>query len=714
MTEIKTHYRACNICEATCGLVVKYQKNKIISIKGDKNDPLSKGHICPKGVAIQDVHYDPDRLKQPVKRSKNGWQPITWDQAFAEVATNIRNIQSKYSKDAVAFYTGNPTVHNLGAMLFMPMFSKMLKTKNRYSATSLDQLPDQLASYLMFGHQLLVPVPDLDRTDCLLIIGANPVVSNGSMMTAPKVADRLKIIRKRGGVIINIDPRFTETSKICDQHIYINPATDVYLLLAMINQVFANKLETLGHLETFTSGLDEVKQLTKEYTPQAVSTITGIDATIITSLVDRFCQAKSACCYTRFGASTQKFGTLTQWLGNVLCMITANIDKEGGLMFTKPAFDILAKASKNPNRKVFGKHHSRLRKLPSFAGELPVSAMAEEIMTPGNGQIKMLIANSGNPVLSTPNSDEMDKALSKLDYMVSIDFYINESSRHANIILPPTSTLERPHYNLAFHTLAVRNTAKFTEELFKPEKDARSDMQIFVELWSRLQPSGIINKLKTWLIKRKIYKIAESGIVDLGLKNGPYPDIDIDKLKQSKHGIDLGALEPCLPDRLFTVDKQINLLPEAIKSDLKRMSDSFQQKTTANKEFDLQLIGRRDPRTNNSWMHNSYRLVKGKNRCIAHIHPNDAQTHNLTNGDIIKVSSKITSLSIPVLVTENIKTGVVSIPHGWGHVFADTEIQIAKKHAGVNINKLMDETEIDELSGNAVLAGVAIKIEKAM
>ena len=712
MNEIKTHYRACNVCEATCGLEIKYQGNKILSIKGDKEDPLSKGHICPKGVALQDVYYDPDRLKQPVKKTKYGWQKISWNEAFDEVTNNIKSIQKEHGNDAVALYFGNPTVHNMGAMMFMPMFSKMLRTKNRYSATSVDQLADQLAAYLLFGHQLLVPVPDLDRTDCLLIIGANPVVSNGSMMTAPKVAQRIKDIRKRGGQVINVDPRFTETSKISDQHIYINPAADVYLLMAMLHVVFKKNYDNLRHVKEFTHDIQDIEDLVKPYSPALVAEITGIESQIIETLVDTFCQSKSACCYPRFGASTQKFGTLTQWLGNVLNIVTGNFDREGGVMFAKPALDILAPARKHKNRKVFFFFFSRIKGSPSFAGELPVSVLADEILTEGEGQIKMLITNSGNPVISTPNGNKMDKALASLDFMVSVDFYINESSRHANIILPPTSALERSHYNMAFHTLAVQNTAKYTEPLFYPEKNQRSDMQIFVELWSRLQPTGLKNKFKTWMTKRYIYKKGEAGIIDDGLKKGPYSDLDLAKVIVSKHGIDLGALKPCMPERLFTKDKQIHLMPDEIKADIQRLTDYFRNHKP-DEEFNMQVIGRRDPRTNNSWMHNSHRMVKGKQRCVALVNSHDAKKHNLQNGDSIKVTSKVGEITLPVVITEDIKPGIISIPHGWGHVFEDIELSIAKKHAGVNINILMDETQTDELSGNAVLSGVPVKIEKA-
>lgn len=716
MSKIKTHYRACNICEATCGLVISHQDNKILSIKGDKNDPLSKGHICPKGVALQDIYYDPDRLKQPQKKTKNGWKAISWNQAFNEITSKIKSTQKEFGNDSVATYIGNPTVHNLGAMLFMPMFTRALKTKNHFSATSVDQLPDQLAAYLLFGHQLLVPVPDLDRTDCLVIIGANPVVSNGSMMTAPKVAQRLKDIQGRGGKVINVDPRFTETSKVSDQHIYINPASDVYLLLSMIHIVFEKKYDNLGHVESFTHGLESIREMVKPYNPDCVSTITGIKSEEIEKLVDTFCQSKTACCYTRFGASTQKFGGVTQWLGNIINIITGNFDKEGGVMFTKPAIDILAPARKYKSNKIFGKNHSRIRNLPSFAGELPVSVLADEILTEGEGQIKLLITNASNAVLSTPNGQKTDKALASLDYMVAVDFYINESSRHADIILPPTSSLERPHYNIVFHTLAVQNTAKYSETLFRPAANTRSDRQIFVELWSRLQPSGLSNKFKTWVTKKTIHKKQEAGIIDLGLKKGPYPNLSLKKLINSKHGIDLGALKPCMPERLFTQDKQIHLMPAEMKSDLPRVAKNLKNHTKnqiKETSFNMLLIGRRDPRTNNSWMHNSHRLTKGKNRCIALIHPKDADAHQLICGDMIEVSSDSGKVSLPIAVTHDIKQGIISIPHGWGHVFEDAELSIASKHPGVNVNILMDDNKIDEVSGNAILSGVPVKIKKA-
>ncbi|NOR19707.1 MAG: molybdopterin-dependent oxidoreductase, partial [Xanthomonadales bacterium] len=431
----QTHYIACNLCEAICGLEIKLEGGQIRSIKGDKQDPISKGHICPKAVALQDIYNDPDRLKVPIKKTEAGWQEIPWQQAYDEVTRNLKDIQHQHGKNAVAVYLGNPTVHNLDAMLFGPMFFRTLRTRNRYSATSVDQLPEQLVSLLMFGHSLLIPLPDLDRTEFHIIFGANPVVSNGSLMTAPGVTKRLKNIRERGGKLVVVDPRRTETAAIADQHLFIRPGNDVLMLLAMLQVVFDENLQSLGTVADFTRGLDEIKPLVKDYSPELVADATGVDPQSLKTLVRDFCSANSASCYGRIGVSTQQYGTLSQWLITVFNIVTGNMDMAGGTMFSKPAFEVIT-ASKS-GKKGFADDFTRVRKLPNFNGEFPVAALAEEITTEGEGQIRTLVTSAGNPVLSTPNGNQLDNALGGLDYMVSIDIYLNETTRHADIILPP-------------------------------------------------------------------------------------------------------------------------------------------------------------------------------------------------------------------------------------------------------------------------------------
>jgi len=717
----QTHYFACNLCEAICGLEIKLEGGRIKSIRGDKQDPISKGHICPKAVALQDIYYDPDRLRVPVRKTADGWQKISWKQAFDEVATQLKHIQRKHGKDAVAVYLGNPTVHNLDAMLFGPAFFRTLKTRNRYSATSVDQLPEQLVSLLMFGHDLLIPLPDLDRTDFLIVFGANPVVSNGSLMTAPGVARRLKAIRARGGKIVVVDPRRTETAAIADQHIFIQPGSDVLMLLGMLNVLFRQRLHTLGNVAAFTNGLQQIEALVQDYTPESVAKYTGIEAQQLIRLVEKFCAAETACCYGRIGVSTQEYGTLAQWLITVFNICTGNLDIAGGTMFSKPALDILAKTAARggpgKKRKGFGDKFSRLRKLPDFRGEFPVAVLAEEISTEGEGQIRALVTSAGNPVLSTPNGRQLDAAMEGLDFMVSIDFYINETTRHADIILPPLSSLERSHYDIAFQALAIRNGSRYSRAIFKRGKQQRSDAQIFMELGWRMQTTGWLGKATGWLKKEVLPRLGNAWIINKQLKQGPYyksDGLDMKKLKQNPHGIDLGPLQPCLPNRLFSVDKTIDLAPQACVDDLQRLKADMLDKQAhhTKTELDMLLIGRRDPRTNNSWFHNSHRMVKGKPRCLALIHPQDAINRNILDGETVRVKSRVGAIEILVSITDDMMPGVISIPHGWGHDMNGVQMSVATAHAGVNTNILTDDYFIDALSGNAALNGVRVSVSK--
>lgn len=567
----------------------------------------------------------------------------------------------------------------------------------------------------MFGHSLLIPLPDLDRTRFHIIFGANPVVSNGSMMTAPGVSKRLKAIRERGGQLVVVDPRRTETAIIADMHLFIRPGSDVLMLLAMLHVVFSEKLQTLGKVGSYTVGIEVIEKIVGDYSPEKVADITGIDAQTVKTLVREFCAAESASCHGRIGVSTQQFGTLTQWLITVFNIVTGNLDIPGGTQFSKPAVEILTALKKG--KKGFADKLSRVRKLPDFNGEFPVATLAEEITTPGEGQVRALVTSAGNPVLSTPNGHQLDAAMKNLEFMVSIDIYLNETSRHASIILPPTIGLERPHYDVVFQALAIRNGAKFSEPIFKAGKKQRSDLQIFTELGWRMQSANRINKVTGWFRKKLLQWLGSEWVINKKLKQGPYyksHGLNLQKLKNNPHGIDLGPMQSCLPERLFTADKTINLAPDEFIPELKKLEVFFDtdESPSTQSRFDLQLIGRRDPRTNNSWLHNSYRMVKGKNRCVAVIHPLDAERLQLFDGDTAKVSSRVGSIVIPVRVSDEMKPGVISIPHGWGHQADGIKLGIAQQHAGVNTNILTDDQHLDTLSGNAVLNGIEVSVTK--
>ncbi|HZI60536.1 MAG TPA: molybdopterin-dependent oxidoreductase [Pyrinomonadaceae bacterium] len=712
------HYRNCNLCEAICGIEITVRNGQHLDIRGDKDDPFSRGYICPKAVALQDIHFDKDRLRHPVRRTESGWEQITWDEAFAEVADNLKRIRAQHGKDSLATYLGNPGVHNYGVMLFAPGFIRSLKTRNRFSATSVDQLAHHLASHLMFGHQLLLPVPDLDRTKFFLILGANPAVSNGSMMTAPGMGRRLEEIRQRGGKVVLIDPRLNETARFVDQHLFIRPGTDVLLLLAMLQVVFAEGLRRPGPLSEFTKGVEKVANLVAEFTPERVASITGIAAEEIRSLAKAFAAADSAVCYGRIGVSTQEFGGVCQWLINVLNIVTGNLDRPGGAMFTRPAFDPVNAPKSLAPRGGFARRHTRVRKLPEFWGEFPVAALAEEILTEGAGQIRALVTVAGNPVLSTPNGRELDRAFAGLEFMASIDCYINETTRHANIILPPTSSLERSHYDIAFHVLAVRNTAKFSPPLFERVAGAKDDWEILLELQTRMSEGGLADRVKGSLMKRFL---GPERMIDLGLRFGPYgarlnpfsSGLTLRKVKNAKHGMDLGPLSPCLPGRLRTANKQIDLAPEALLGDVARVKSQLLNEPMAEVNGHLQLIGRRQLRSNNSWMHNTERLLRGKPQCTILMHPDDAAHRQLVSGQTVVVKSRVGSVEVPIEVSDEMMPGVVSIPHGWGHDRAGIQLEVAQQHSGTSINDLTDHLAIDTLCGTAAFNGTWVTVEAA-
>ena len=699
MLDNKIHYRTCNLCEAMCGLEITYKEKKVISIVGDKKDPLSKGFICPKSLALKDLYEDPDRLKTPIKRTENGWQEISWTEAFDEVEIQIKKIQEKYGNNAVATYQGNPNVHNVGSMLYGGPFLKSLKTKQKYSATSADQLPHHIASLKMFGHQMLIPIPDIERTDYLLILGANPGASNGSLLTAPGFPKKIKSIQKRGGKVINIDPRFTETSKISSQHLYINPGKDALFLLSLLHVIFDQGIEDKTHLSNYLKGLEEIKEIVKEYSPKKTALLIGIDSLEIQKIAKDFMNSKTAVCYGRMGVSTQEYGGICQWLINVLNIVTNNMDKVGGAMFTKPAIDLVYMTGIQGKVGNFDRYRSRVHNLPEYSGELPVATLADEILTEGEGQIKMFICTAGNPVLSAPNGKKLEKALEKLDFMVSIDIYLNETSKYANIILPTTNGLETLHYDLVFHQLAIRNTAKLSEVLFEKDENQKHDWQILNELTER--------------ITEKKNSLTPEMMLDNMFQYSPYKEanLSVNKLKENPNGIDLGSLQPLLIKRIFTVDKKINVSPKIFIDDLKRLNKELYKDTKEEEtKYPFALIGRRHLRNNNSWMHNSKLLMKGKNRCTVLMSSKDANNLSITDHQKIKIISNVGSIELPVEISDEMKEGVLSIPHGFGHNRNGTKIKLAEENAGESINDLTDDNKIDKLTGNANFSGTRVKV----
>ena len=694
------HYRACHLCEAICGLsietaVMPDDGLRIVSIKGDPQDPFSRGHICPKAVALQDIQNDPDRLRRPVRRSGSLWEPIEWHDAFELIAEKLSAIQQRHGQDAVAVYQGNPSVHNYGLMTHSNYFLGQLKTRNRYSATSVDQLPHHLTSYLMYGHGMLLPIPDIDHTDFMLILGGNPLASNGSIMTVPDVERRLKAIQARGGKVVVVDPRRSETAAIASEHLFVRPGGDAALLFGLLNTLFEQDLARGTHLPV--SGLEEVRKIVAPLSAEVMAEHCGVPAPRIRQLARDFAAADRAVCYGRMGISTQRFGTLCHWLVQLINLVTGNLDRVGGTLCTEPALDVAGMMSSGH----FNRWQSRVSGLPEYGGELPVAALAEEMLTPGEGRIRALITVAGNPVLSTPNGVRLERGLQGLEFMVSVDLYINETTRHADLILPSTSALENDHYDTTFNALAVRNVTRFNRAIFPKPEGALHDWEIFVGL-ARAFAARTGKELKPTL--------APAQMIDIGLRRGRYGegtahDLCLAVLDRHPHGLDLGPLQASLGGRLRTADGCVQAAPEAILADLTRFK--AQPRPPGDQ---LLLIGRRHVRSNNSWMHNYHRLVKGKPRHQLLMHPADMVTRGLTDGQWVRIDSRVGEVRVQVSGSEDMMPGVVSLPHGWGHGRPGVRLGIAQAQPGVSANDLTDERELDGVSGNAVLNGVPVRV----
>ncbi|WP_296261806.1 MULTISPECIES: molybdopterin oxidoreductase family protein [unclassified Pseudomonas] len=697
------HHRACHLCEAICGLTIETTLQDdatvhISSIKGDAQDTFSRGHICPKAVALQDIQNDPDRLRQPMLRIGSQWQPIDWQTAFDLVAERLADIQQRHGQNAVAVYQGNPSVHNYGLMTHSNYFLGLLKTRNRFSATSVDQLPQHLTSYLMYGHGLLLPIADIDHTDFMLILGANPLASNGSIMTVPDVEKRLKAIQARGGKVVVVDPRRSETAAIADQHVFIRPGGDAALLLGVLHTLFAEGLTRDSHLPV--DGLEQVRIAIASMDAEAMSLRCGVPAEQIKQLARDFASAERAVCYGRMGISTQAFGSVCHWLVQLINLVTGNLDRVGGALCTEPALDLVASTSGGG----FNRWQSRVSGLPEYAGELPVSALAEEMLTEGQGQVRALITVAGNPVLSTPNGRRLDKALDGLEFMVCVDLYINETTRHADLILPSTSALENDHYDSTFNMFAVRNVTRFNRAILAKPEGARHDWEIFVGLAEAFA-------LKTGRELKPT--IAPAHMVDRGLRAGLYGDasdfkLSLDTLYGHPHGMDLGALKPNLASRLRTANQRVQAAPGLILADLERFITAVRPQAD-----ELLLIGRRHVRSNNSWMHNYHRLVKGKPRHQLLMHPDDLASRCLSDGQRVRVTSRVGMIEVEVIGSHDMMPGVVSLPHGWGHGRPGVQMAIARAQPGESANDLTDERQMDAVSGNAALNGVPVTVVAA-
>ena len=753
-TSTRTAFRTCPLCEASCGLEITLRPDgeggeEVQRIRGDQLDVFSKGFLCPKGSTLKHLHEDPDRLRTPMVKRDGTHVAVSWDEAWEVVAAGLGGVIERTGRESLAAYVGNPTAHSLSAMLFSRVLLTGLGTRHRFSASTVDQMPRHVASGYVFGSPVAIAVPDLDRTDHLVILGANPYASNGSVCTAPDFPGRIEAIQARGGKVVVVDPRLSRTAEQADQWVSIRPGTDAFLLAAMANTMLTEGLADPGeHIAAHLGGLDEITVALAPFTAEFAATVTGVDAATIRTMARELATAPSAAVYGRIGTTTTEFGSTASWLIDVVNILSGNLDRPGGSMFPTPVAGGATTRGKPGSGRGFsvGRGHSRVSGHPEVMGEYPVGVLSEEIETPGDGQIRALVTLAGNPVLSTPNSERLAGALDQLDFMVSIDLYLNETTRHADVILPPPSQLQRGHYDLLLLQFAVRNVANYSPPVLPLDDGQPDEWEIIAKLTAIAQGFGVdvdpsvaddlsIDGLVRSAVKDEysavggrdaaelLAELNASGrrgperMLDFMLRTGPFGDgfgadpdgTSLDDLLANPHGRDFGPLVPRVPEVLRTPSGRIELAPEPLVADLVRLHASADEFAARG----LVLVGRRHLRSNNSWMHNVEVLVKGKPRCTLQVHPDDAVELGLVDGGAAKVTSRVGSVQAPVEVTEAIRPGVVSLPHGWGHDLPGAKLRVAAEHAGVNSNTLSDDEAFDPLSGTSVLNGIPVTVGPA-
>ena len=747
-TQNRTVFRTCPLCEATCGLEITVNpQEQVVRIRGDQKDVFSHGFICPKGSTLKQLHEDPDRLRRPLVKRDGKHVEVSWEEAWQVVNDGLTGVIERHGRGALSAYLGNPNAHNLGPQLFSAVMLRSMGSRNVFSASTVDQVPKHVAGGLMFGTPQSIPVPDVDHTDYLMMLGANPYASNGSLCTSPDFPGRILAIRARGGKVVVVDPRRTKTAEESDEWISIRPGTDGLFLAAMVNVMFAENLVSIEpRIASLLNGVDELRDAVAAFTPAAVQEVTGVSAETTARLARELCGAPTAAVYGRIGVNTVEFGTTNAWLIDAINVLTGNIDSRGGAMFTTPGTGSSTTRGAAGKGKGFamGRGHSRVSNKPEVLGEYPVAVLAEEITTPGENQVRALITVAGNPVLSTPHSNQLDAALAELEFMVSIDIYLNETTRHADVILPPPSALEKDHYDVGLYIYAVRNIANYSVPVLQKDDGSPEEHEILLKLAGILQGLGPDNDPLA-LEEQTIYAMVTGAVsnsgsnihgrdadeilnmlsaggrrgtarnLDFALQTGPYGaafganpgGLSLDVLLANPHGVDLGALEPKMPEMLRTPSGRIELSPEVFINDLKRLKESM-----VDVDLDqMLLVGRRDLKSNNSWMHNIKVLTKGSLSCTAHIHPNDAARIGAVTGTALRIASRVGEVQVPAEVTDSVRPGVVSLPHGWGHSVPGTKMSVAGEKAGVNSNILTDDQVLDPLSGNAVLSAIPVTVE---
>jgi anaerobic selenocysteine-containing dehydrogenase len=718
MGQLEEKVTYCRICEVYCGVIATVEDGRVTRLRPDKDHVLSRGYACPKGVTFHQVTHDPDRVLHPMKRDGTSWQRISWEQAVAEIGTRLKRIRAEHGPDAIALYTGNPAGYSYSHRIFSSNFIDAVGSRNSFGAGSQDNLGDFLASKFLYGASFLQPVPDLAGTRFALVVGTNPVVSQGTLMHVVDAKRRLTEIRERGGRVVVLDPRRTETARLASEHVFIRPESDAFLFLAMIRTILDEGLAADAVLARHVEDLSWLRAAVERHTPELAAARTGIDAGTIRRLARELAVTDGACAFGRVVCG--RYGTLAAWALEVLNLVAGNLDRPGGMVFSDALVDMVGIVERL-GRDQYGRHRSRIGDYPELLGELPSGILADEITTPGPGQIRALVVTAGNPVLSIPNGQALAAAMEQLELSVALDFYLSETAARCDYVLPTTTYLEREDFPIFHAQLQTEPYAQWTEPVIPPQGEAKQEWEIFSLLSESMGVPFLNSRLATAL--RRLLRLvgrdfSPRWIMDAMIRLGPRGDrflpwstgFNLTKLAAAPHGVRLGEVATgVLARKLRTPDRRIHLRRPEIEGELGRLARETAQPESP--DFPLRLIGRRDPRSNNSWLHNVPKLMQGDRCRRLRVNPDDAARLGLHDGGRAVIRSRVAALDVEVRVTDEVMPGVVCLPHGWGH--DSPRNRVATRDPGPNCNALVDERDIEPLAGMSRLNGMPVRVERA-
>lgn len=723
---VETKPTFCRICEPACGLKVTTQGNRVLKIEADEDNVVTRGFVCSKGIRFKDVHESPDRLRHPIKRVGDRWERISWEQAFQEIGEKVKGIRSRHGGESFAMYMGNPAGFSGTHPVFCQAFLAGLGSKHFYTPGSQDCNNKFAASQRMYGSPFVQPIPDFDNVDCFIIVGSNPAISHMSFINAARPVERLKALEEKGGKVYFVNPRRTESARRVGEQVFIRPGTDIWFLLAFLNELIASGGVQPSVVDKYMKGFDAVEQLVQPWTPERAERVTGIPAATLRAMVSRYSNAKGGALYCSTGVNQAQHSTLAYWILNVINCVSGNLDRRGGMLVSRGLVDLPKIAKK------FGygdrTDRSRIGNFASVLDSFPAGILPDEIFTPGRGQVKALFVSAGNPVLSCANGTRMEKAIKQLELVVCIDLFRNETGNLADYVLPGLTWLERPDIPVGAAGLQTVPYIQWTDAMVQPDGEQQDEWWIYTEL-ARACGVRLFGDKSFGGMLAHYYFMANRYVQKLPLLGNllAFDPAHMQsamllgslRVKPAQMRSNPGAilLKPNLPkdflgSRVLTEDGKVDLAPAEYIEGAKMLESDFEREIAQRDQ--LRLISKRERFGHNSWMHNVQEFVFRNNTNFVYMHPDDAERCGLKDRELAEVRSATGNVTLPVKLTDDMMPRAIALPHGWGHQRADG-LSVASRTTGVNANLLAPDgpASLERFAGMALMNGIPVEVRRA-